>query len=344
MTWMPAKVLLLGWCIAALTACGGGGSDTPTVNANYFPLESGDRWVYEDAGKTNPSVVSTTGPDGVRGLSGTGVHSYDANDGTTDDSVVAASADGVRVYFKPGPANPIEGLTDGIELFRLPAKPGEGYMRAEQNAVDTGIDFDGDNINDQVSYRSVVTLVGSETLTTPAGTFADCLYVVAIDHITYQYSTGASAPAFETSTMYWYAPGVGLAKVFSTRTGTTPGIFRNLRVLVGYKAGTRSTDTVAPAVTTIAPAVGSTVGAGAQVQITFDETLYGESVNPALLRVFDSNGQAVAGAVVVEGTVLRFVNTLPWAPGAYTIELSAGVPDLLGNTSTQARSITFAVN
>jgi Bacterial Ig-like domain len=343
MMWMSVKVFVLAVGVAVLAACGGGGSDAPAAQPNYFPLDSGNRWVLQDASKAQPSILRTTGPDSVSGVTGTGMHSYDANDGSSNDSVVVAGANGVRVYMKPAPANGLEGLIDGIELFRLPATAGDSYVRANKS-IDTGIDFDGDGVTDHVAYRSVVTVVGTETLTTPAGTFANCLHLLIVDHTVYTYSSGAAAPVFDATLDYWYAPQVGPAKIVAGITGTNTTPINYEEVLVGYRVGTRSTDAVAPTVTTITPAAGSTVGAGAQVQVTFDEALYGESLNPALLRVLDASGQAVAGTAVVEGSVLRFVNTLPWAPGAYTVELAAGVPDLLGNTSTQTRSVPFAVN
>jgi Bacterial Ig-like domain len=341
---MSVKVFVLAVGVTMLAACGGGGSDAPTAPANYFPLDSGNRWVLQESGKAQTNILRTTGPDSTRGVNGIGVHGYDANDGTSDDTVLVSSASGVRAYFKPPPTNAFEALTDGTELFRLPARAGDSFVQTDQS-VNTGADYDRDAVNDQVSFRSVLTVVGTETLTTPAGTFADCLHVRVVSHTAYTYSTGAPAPVFDTTTDYWYAPNIGPVSLRSTATGTTlstPTTYTEN--LVGYRVGTRSTDTVAPTVTTIAPAAGSTVGAGAQVQITFNEALYGESINPALLRVLDSNGQAVAGTAVVEGAVLRFVNTQLWAAGAYTIELAAGVPDLLGNTSTQTRSIAFTVN
>ena len=343
-TW--TRKLALAVSAAALAACGGGGSDGPaaTANPNYFPLDSGNRWVSQEAGKALPRVVRTTGPDSVQGVSGIGMHSYDPNDGSTDDSVFVASANSLRVYSKPTPTSAIEALTDGLELLRLPATPGSSHVLFDRT-IDSGIDFDLDTVTDQATFRSVATVVGTETLTTRAGTFTDCLHVRAVMHTVYTYSSGAPAPVFDSATDYWYAPNIGLVKITSTTTGTTlTAPIETAEELVAYRVGSRTTDAVAPAVTAIAPATGSTVGAGAQVQATFDEALDGESVNPALLRVLDGSGQAVAGNVVAEGTVLRFVNTQPWSPGIYTVELAAGVPDLLGNTSTQGRSVTFTVN
>ena len=105
-------------------------------------------------------------------------------------------------------------------------------------------------------------------------------------------------------------------------------------------------DGTPPAVTTVAPASGSTgVGPGTKVTATFSEPLLASSVGPATVRLRTASGAAVSAGVTYAAGA-RTATLTPSAPltaGARYTATVQGVQDAAGNAMASAFSWSFTV-
>src|SRR5258708_34599396 len=145
---------------------------------------------------------------------------------------VTKDSRGVSNY---GPSNPTDSLTRQVVHFknrRFRRQAGDSFESLNKKGVHFG-DLDSDGKDDIGDVLSQVTVVGFESVTVPAGTFANVVRVETKITITVTASSsGASATVTATQTE-WLAPGVGRIKIqIQPDTQSSDGI--TAEELLGY--------------------------------------------------------------------------------------------------------------
>ena len=338
-------LLAMASLFASLVACGGGGSDGPASPGpaqatNYFPLDADSRWVYTTIASTQPVLTRVTGTQAVGGSTGTVVRVKDLFGGTDDVSVYVVAPNSVREY-STGAADAITRAFDGIEVMRLPARVGDSFQQLD-TTIDSGQDFDGDGRSDRAELRAELTVVSTEAVATPAGTFNESLHQRQTLRVAILPTTGGAAFVSNFTIDTWYAPNVGVVKTISTVSG--PGFNdTTTETLSAYRVGSRTNDSIAPTVQSVTPNTTPTSGLGTVVSAVFSETMDADSFVPGSFTVMDSANVPIAGIVAVQGNSARFVSGQAWATGSYTARIAAA-QDLLGNPLAAPRSWTFTVD
>ncbi len=349
--------------LALLASCGGGGGDgdaprTPnggpsgiTGNVavapggaalparNYLPLETGARWIYQEGSAV--TTVRVTGQQVVDGQAAFVVQETAGPNTSSFQSLYRPSATGV---FEMATASN-DPLTQGIgnrELLRYPVRIGESYVQIDKTLSD--IDFDADGRSDPISILSMVTVVGLESITTAAGTFADSLHLrtTIIEIVTFSGSAGRRV-RFDATGDEWFAPDIGQAR--RTATVVSEGVTdTSQRDLVGYAVGARKSDMTAPAIQSTTPAGMAIQGPNVVVSAVFSEAMDAQTLSATTFSVVDSGGLAVTGSVQLTGNTARFVPTVPWGNGRYTARVSTGAQDLYANPVSSAATWDFEVD
>jgi len=338
----------------ALAACGGGGggagggSSEPapppiaTAADNYVPLDSNALWVSTATGSAAPRMARVSGSQQVAGGLGTVITRTDTSDGSVSSSVYVATASGVREYAGIG-ADALDRALDGIEILRFPAYAGDTFVQIEKTALSAGEDLDGDGRTDSINLRSDWTAVARESVTTPAGTFANALHTRQVARVTAIYTTGAAPFTVTITQDIWYAPNVGPVKIVTA--SVAPGFSdTSTEQLEAYRVGSLSSDRVAPTVQTVTPDTAAIRGVSVSVGAVFSKAMDVASFTPGSFTVTDAANARIPGTVEVTGNTVRFVAAQSWASGTYTAQVTTAASDLLGNTLTASRTWTFTVD
>lgn len=344
---------------AALTACGGGGgggsTPTPTppptpeppapvviatVEDNLLPLNDNGISVFSSSAGPESVVLRVAEAQVVGGgIVGIAVRRQDPAAGQDLTRVYVPINTGLRQYAKPG-ADALARAFDATDVMRLPAHAGDSFVQLD-TTVDSGQDFDGDGRADRVTLRAEVSVVGSESVTTPAGTFNKVLHQ---KHVLTQTTvpTSGSAPAkLTTTTDTWYAPGVGIVRSVVAQQGGALNS-TTTETLTQYRVGTALGGIVTPAVQSTAPS--SPAPAGASVEVVFNVDMDAASFTADAFSVTDSSGKPVTGSVRVKGKTVSFSPAQAWATGGYTGRIGTAARDLFGNPMAAARTWVFQID
>lgn len=343
---------LLSAC--ALVACGGAGDEAsggaePVEPAAvlHFPLTSGSVWLYQrtsesggeqQMARVTSRIVGTKQVDGGNGSRiETVIEAGDAaGQDSSDERIYVPSATGIRVY-EGSPDDLVSAAFNGAYVMRQPAEAGSSYLQYDVRA-DSGLDHDGDGINDQMAQRSQMLVVGYEDLSSPAGTFVNCLHQRQAVHQTL-YGSGSVPRESDFIIDTWYAPGIGRVKSVTQGSG-----FSVTDELTGYRVGMLGNDNAAPLVTVVTPGAGLVALPNAGITLEFDEDLDPESFKPGSLTLFDPSGTGLASSADIRGKVAHLeTSSTHFGPGTYTIRLAAGIADRLGNATTAPQEWSFLV-
>jgi Bacterial Ig-like domain/FG-GAP-like repeat len=336
--------MLCAVATALLASCGGGGSGGgggggSTLTGKFFPLDSDGRWFYASAGSS--SKVRVVGPGTAGGVSGTLVETVDESDGSViDQSLYVVAADGVRQYAL-AVADPITQALDGLQILRYPLQAGDSYEQVD-TTIDLGEDLDGDGRAERLELRVDMTVIGLETVTTPAGTFSGALHQRQVVRESIKPTGGSDRVTVTITLDTWYGSDVGPVQATIRIVGA--GLDEALdNVLTAYGVGGRRSEMVAPTLQGVTPGPAAVRPANATVTAVFSETMDRSSVSTATFSVRDAGGAPVAGSVSLQGWTATFTPaTNSWSSGTYTATV-AGAEDLVGNP-TAPRSWTFIVD
>lgn len=355
-------------CVALaglLAACGGGGDDGmaadgefgPVVSADdesaalgvetlsgrggheYFPLGSGDQWVYVTPGG-GQLKFKVAGLERIAEVDTTAVvHNVP---GFAPFERMNFVVDGRAVRQVPGPqADPVLRALGPLDVMRFPLIPGQRFEQAHRT-VDSGVDIDGDGRTDALTVRSEVTMVAFELLTrVEAGLFARTARLrTHIEQTLVASSTGERSTLTATIDD-WYAPHVGLIRSRAVyREGDA--VNHSSQSLLAYRVAGRRSDTAAPIVTGFDPAPRSLNGSQTIVNVDFNEPLDPDALLPTSVSVTGANGAAVFGSLSLDGVRLTFRPYEPWQSGTYTVRLGDGLADFAGN-ALRPRSWSFRI-
>jgi hypothetical protein len=330
-----------------LGACGGGGgggsagglNPPPSSGADFIPLGQGDTWVYRrDDGVFERSRVS--GTQVIDGQTLVVVTDTDLGTGTVVNSALRKSASAVTEV--PDGSDPFLAALGAVDDLHLPLRVGDSYVQVDR-ILATGFDVDGDNIADPLQVRSTVSVLATEAVTVPAGTFAAAMKVrTRIVESAVGSATGR-AITFTITADEWYAADIGVvrSRIETTVTGVTTVQTRELQ---SWRVGSRSSDAAPPQISAITPAPGATTGRTVVVVLDTDEPLDAFALSPQALRLAGASTGTTGVAIGrVTGSRVQFNLPAPLPADTYTLTLDNSLQDLLGNRIA-ARSWTLVVD
>jgi hypothetical protein len=325
-----------------LAACGGGGGGAPTdghdgvgQQVNYFPLAADQRRVYLHEGTTTEEVEDTA--------------SYDAgtNTATLQTAVHGDQVSALRgAQVTGGPFLVMQRVDDTfggaigwVPLIKGPVATGASWVQVDK----TGLvgDADGDGKIDTVAIHSVVTVIGLESVATPAGHFDGALHLRTV--IDETVVSGADNVTRQTRSTVddWYAPDIGLVRS-TTVTGTGAASTTDTVTLQSYRLGSRVSDTKAPGIVATAPgSTGVENLAHYSISAQFDESIDPDSLSAGGFTLVGSDGKPIDCQVLVDRGHVNFWPRATLPDGTYTATLGTGVTDLVGHPLAAPRSWSF---
>lgn len=328
--------------LITLVACGGGGSESggptpgpePQADADYFPLAVGDRWTYRDE-RASLSTARVTGSRVAQGVNAIVVRSDDAA-GSSED-LYDKTAAGVFVLASAG-ADAVERALASVPVLKLPLVAGSSDVTLDRSFPGYA-DFDGDGRADTLSLRAVSSVVGFETLTTPAGRLSNVAHTRTVLTATATLSSNGQTAEETITSDDWFAPDIGLVRSVGTAVGGGGEVDT-----VAYRVGSRRSESVAPTAASVTPVDKSASRAGA-VSVRFSEPMDRFAGGDFGLTLRDSTGQAVAGSMYWDDEqTLRFQPTTPLGTGAYRASLTPTAEDWAGNKLATTREWTFDID
>ena len=196
--------------------------DSIAQSVDYFPDTIGTRWQYRGQISEGPlqtienkyftNVSSVTGTRTLKGGLTVSVF-HDTNPGNhgPSDSFYRRDAAGI-VYYGSEPGTPLEKQLVPYQIIRFPMTVSQSFQQFSRTDIDFGSDIDGDGTNEHVDVEGHSTVLSRESVTVPAGTYADAIRVEARMTLRIRLSS-VDRTAVGTDVMTaWFAKGVGLVK------------------------------------------------------------------------------------------------------------------------------------
>jgi methionine-rich copper-binding protein CopC len=334
--------------LMVLAGCGGGGSGGSggsgaggsAVTVDYFPLSVGDRWLYADAGN-GPTRVDVIGTKTVAQGNALVVQTVD-KDGTSNELYVR-SANELLLLPDTG-ADALTKAIGPLQILRFPVVAGDHWVLVDKTLVAVE-DVDGDGRPDTVAVRAEATVLGFETVVTPAGTYDQAAHVrtVLTERVTLA-ANGVEVTATITSDD-WYAPNIGpvrntLQVVYPNTSSTATND------VTGWRVGTRRSESVPPYVVSKTPDAGSTAsGCCVSLSLQFSETMDQKSTNTSGFQLIGPDGKGVLlQPVWRDGKNVVLQPNSPLASGSYTARVTTTAQDLVGNGLATDLSWQFSVD
>ena len=185
---------------------------------NYFPLSQGDTWYYSGtiSGSGIPSASFTdaatlAGSKTLNGVSVAILSESNAGNAGPEETYFTKGTTGI---FNYGNNDAQDFLTPQIvpyQEIKFPLKIGSGFKQINKS-ISWPDDIDGDGRSESANAVATVNTAGLETVVVTAGTFANCVKVVAVLNVTITLSGDGSQRTVTETDTYWYAPGIGLVK------------------------------------------------------------------------------------------------------------------------------------
>lgn len=212
------SVPLPSWAFAQQEA----GTETIADAHLYFPDTIGSRWRYrghieelplqkiaESKGYVN--VSSVTGTQTVRGVTVTVFHDTNPGNHGPTDSYYRRDAVGV-VYYGSSPGTPVERQITPYQIVRFPITIPSSFQQFDRKGLEFGTDMDGDGREEKADVEASVSLVGKESVTVPAGSYADAIRMEARMSLRIHLSKSKRSVVSTDLLTAWFARGIGLVK------------------------------------------------------------------------------------------------------------------------------------
>ena len=318
--------------VAAFGGCGGGGggsggSDSAAAGADYFPLAVGNRWSFTEGTDLVSDRVTEVRTAGGRSVF---VVRSDSAGGFSEEYYARSASDVVTVAGAD--SDPLRLALGDITLLQLPLQSGNVHI-AFDRTLPGFLDADGDGRPDTLQLRAVTTVVGFETVGTPAGTFTQAAHVQTA--ITQTLILAVSGQAFTANGVVdeWYAPDIGPVRRVTVWTGTVAD-GRTEDALRAFSVGLRRSESVAPHVVAISPLDGS-IGRDALIRVSFSEAMDRFFTAGTGAVVADRLGRSIQGGWIwVEdglGRTLVYSPDEPLPDDTFSVQLPDGLQDLAAN-------------
>jgi hypothetical protein len=235
-------------------------------------------------------------------------------------------------------ADAVERALASVPVLKLPLVVDSSDVTLDQSFPGYA-DFDGDGRADSLSLRAVSSMVGFETLTTPAGTLSNVAHTRTVITATVTLASNGQRSQEVFTSDDWFAPDIGPVRSVITAAGTGSEFDA-----IAFKVGSRRSESVIPTVTSVTPTDVS-VTRGAAVSVRFSEPMDRFAGGDFGLTLRDSAGQALSGAVFWDDAqTMRFQPTAPLGTGAYRATLTPKAEDWAGNVVAAAREWAFAID
>lgn len=216
---------LLGWALLAYEVVAvetaAPGVEQVVDAGDYFPDTLGSQWRYRGEIVDGPlqtiakhgfvNVSTVKGTDKIKGVTVKVFHDTNPGNHGPSDSYYRRDAAGI-VYYGSEPGTPLEKQLVPYQIVRFPLDLPSSFQQFDKKGLDFGNDLDGDEQNERTDMEAVVTAVGREPVTVPAGTYSDAVRIEARMTMRITLSrTNRVAIGSDTMTA-WFAKGVGLVK------------------------------------------------------------------------------------------------------------------------------------
>lgn len=196
--------------------------DSIAQSVDYFPDTVGTRWQYRGQISEGPlqtienkyftNVSTVTGTRTLKGGVTVSVF-HDTNPGNhgPSDSFYRRDAAGI-VYYGSEPGTPLERQLVPYQIIRFPMTVSQSFQQFNRTGIDFGSDIDGDGTNEHVDVEGHSTVLSRESVTVPAGAYADAIRVEARMTLRIKLSSSDRTAVGTDVMTAWFAKGVGLVK------------------------------------------------------------------------------------------------------------------------------------
>lgn len=220
--WTVAAALA-GWWLAGAVGPAGAAPEAQTVaNAEqYFPDSTGSRWQYRGqvvegpmqtiAAKGFVNVSTVKGSETLQGVAVTVFHDTNPGNHGPQTSFYRRDAAGI-VYYGSEPGTPLEKQLVPYQIVRFPLVAPSSFKQFDRKGLDFGNDLDGDGTNEKVDVEASVSVIGKDSITVPAGTYADAVRIEARMTLRIHFSDAKQSAVGTDVMTAWFAKGVGLVK------------------------------------------------------------------------------------------------------------------------------------
>lgn len=205
-----------------ISAATQGGQTTQGASdvGNFFPFEQGNIWRYRGTilstlGVTNYDttvLVSGQEPSPISGVNSTifsELNSLGGNRAEKDYEIKEPT--GIVSHGNDDPDDNITRQLSPFQSVRFPLSPGTSTLLAERTGLNWGSDEDGDGRDETFSVQLFQTVLTTESVTVPAGTFSDSLHI-EFKAVFVLSSTSSGQVTLTQTSNDWHASGVGKVK------------------------------------------------------------------------------------------------------------------------------------
>lgn len=330
----------------ALSACGGSSNDAPASASDqeYAPLAMGDRWLYAVTPDlvTYPfdeSVMQLVQVSGIINLGDVTAAQvdtrYTSNLGLTDRRYLRATDTDLEERFLAG-ATPYSQAISSVSLLRFPLVQGESFVAYDWSGLDFGSDNDGDEVNETLDEKRIVTVEGEEAISTILGEFSNARKISSLTTTRLNYSLGGNTSA-STRVDEWLVADIGVVRrevtVTQQNSWGAPYTQHKSYDLVRYKVGGKRSERDAPQIQDpmLSPAPYSLTNDGwIKIRVPFDETIDISTITASSLVIRNGSGHTVQGTLSHTDRELSFQPSEPLSGGSYTVTIT-DVSDVIGN-------------
>jgi hypothetical protein len=188
---------------------------------DYFPDTHGLQWRYRGEVMEGPlqtitrngfvNVSTVKGTDKIKGVSVKVFHDTNPGNHGPSDSYYRKDIAGI-VYYGSDPGTALEKQLVPYQIVRFPIEIPSSFQQFDRKGLDFGSDLDGDEQNEQADMEAVVTAMGRESVTVPAGTYPDAIRVEARMTMRITLSANRRSAVGSDVMTAWFAKGVGLIR------------------------------------------------------------------------------------------------------------------------------------
>ncbi|RMH36455.1 MAG: hypothetical protein D6690_05530 [Nitrospirae bacterium] len=193
----------------------------------YFPDTPGNEWTYRglllESGavmikeKSFVNVSTVVGQRTKNGLELTVFHDTNPGDQGPTDSFYYRDAAGIR-YYGSEPGTALERQLVPYQIVRFPLEIPSSFQQLDRENLDLGLDLDRDGQTERVDVSAVVSVLGIDTVTVPAGTYPDAVRLEAKMTMDVHLSERKQTIRGTDVMTAWFARGVGLLKYIERQT------------------------------------------------------------------------------------------------------------------------------
>jgi hypothetical protein len=188
----------------------------------YFPDTIGSRWRYRghieewplqkiSETKNYVNVSTVSGTQTINGVTVMVFHDTNPGNHGPTDSYYRRDAVGV-VYYGSSPGTPVERQVIPYQIVRFPIAIPSSFQQFDRKGVDFGTDVDGDGTQEKVDVDASVTVAGKESVSVPAGSYANAVRMEARMSLRIHLSKSRRSVVSTDVLTAWFAKGVGLVK------------------------------------------------------------------------------------------------------------------------------------